>query len=172
MGRFTKEKRFDMFVRAIYELNQMGVNFKAKIAGDGCLLPEIKKLSDTLNIEIEFCGWVEDKWEFLYSADIFCLNSQQEGFGLVVVEAMATKCAVVATKTEGPSEIIQNGTTGFLVEINSPQAMALQIKQLIDNPKIRHDMQQSGRKLAEGNYSKERVFAIIKQVFTTLDHTK
>ena len=59
---------------------------------------------------------MEDVCTILRASDIYVLPSDEEGFGIALVEAMACELVCVATKTIGPSEIIENGRNGFLTE--------------------------------------------------------
>ena len=69
--------------------------------------------------KILFMGNVDNVGDYLKMSDIFVLSSDNEGFGIALVEAMATGLICVATKCPGPNEIIQDGVNGFLVEKNA-----------------------------------------------------
>ena len=59
-----------------------------------------------------FPGWVDDKPAFFAGIDVFCLPSHHEPFGIVLIEAMAQAMPIVATDSEGPSEILRDGIDG------------------------------------------------------------
>ena len=69
------------------------------------------------------------------AADVFVLSSEYEGFGLVLIEAMACGCSVVSTDCEsGPSEILDNGTYGPLTPVGSANALAVAIERILEDP--------------------------------------
>lgn len=133
-ARFVKKKAIDLFLESLAILKSKGYNFKAIIGGDGeekqALLNLTKKLG--LVDQVKFTGWVEDKRRFFSEIDIFCLPSRHEPFGIILLEAMLNKVPVVATKTEGPLEILRNNQDGLLAEID-PNDFADKIAYLIDN---------------------------------------
>lgn len=75
--------------------------------------------------------------------------NNSELFGLVLLEAMASECAVIGTNTGGIPEIIVEGKTGFIVSPNDPVALREKIEYLIGNPDIAFQMGQAGRRRAE-----------------------
>jgi glycosyltransferase involved in cell wall biosynthesis len=78
------------------------------------------------------------KWYL--AADVFCLLSVQDGFGLVIVQAMAMGLPVIATSNTGAAELIEDGVTGFIVPPRDPAATAARLQQLADAPALRHEM--------------------------------
>ena len=81
-----------------------------------------------------FLGYRTDVKEILSSCDIFVLPSISEGFSLSTIEAMAVGLPTVATRSGGPSEIIEHEVTGLLVKSQCPKALAKGILLLIRNP--------------------------------------
>jgi glycosyltransferase involved in cell wall biosynthesis len=80
-------------------------------------------------------------------ADVLCFPSRHptETFGLVIVEAMSYGLPVVATRWRAAPSIIEEGQTGFLVEIEDPQALAERLEQLIQSPTLRERMAMQAR---------------------------
>jgi starch synthase len=76
-------------------------------------------------------------------ASVFVLPSIEEGFGMVIGEAMACGCPVIASTNTGPSELISEGVEGFIVQICSPQQIADRLQQLADQPQLRALMGQA-----------------------------
>ena len=86
----------------------------------------LEKLIEDFQLQnkIHFLGWFDDIAPILSLLDVFVSASRFESFGLAIVEAMASACAVVATETEGAKEIIENNETGKLVPVENPLALA------------------------------------------------
>lgn len=125
VGRFSDAKDYPNLISAFALLrknNNRGI--KLSIVGDGELRPQIESLIKELglNRDITLLGRRSDIPELLSKADIFILASKFEGFGLVVAEAMACECYVVATDSGGVAEVM--GNTGKLVPIEDSQALA------------------------------------------------
>jgi glycosyltransferase involved in cell wall biosynthesis len=90
------------------------------LTGDGPLRDELKSLAQSLSNgeNIRFLGHVDDVCSILRASDIYVLPSDEEAFGIALVEAMACELVCVATRTVGPSEIIEDGLTGFLTDLS------------------------------------------------------
>ncbi len=86
-------------------------------------------------------------------ASVFALPSDEEGFGTVVVEAMACGVPVVATRCGGPDGIIEDGEDGCLVPLNDADAMAQRLQQLLEDDAFNRRMGQAARVKVERRYS-------------------
>ncbi len=162
MGRFVPKKGMDVFLRTLALLKEKNIEFKAVLGGEGDEAPYLKGLTESLGLKnlVTFPGWVRDKDAFFASIDIFCLPSLSEPFGIIVLDAMARKVPVLATKSEGPSEIIENGIDGLLCSIFSPESLAEQLSLLIQNPDLR------------ANYSREAYRKILENYEITVPAKK
>ncbi|AFZ66494.1 glycosyltransferase [Deinococcus peraridilitoris DSM 19664] len=95
-----------------------------------------------------------DELRMLYAqAQAFALSSDEEGLGLVLLEAMASGCPVVSTASGGPETMIAHGGTGLLVALNDPEALAGALQQLLQNPSLRNELSCRARKLVEERFS-------------------
>lgn len=109
----------------------------------GSLAPEAKAILAQVNqSQIRVLGSVpNDQLRRHYSqASVFVLPSIEEGFGMVIGEAMACGCPVIASSNTGASELITNGVEGFIVPIRSPEVIADRLQQLADQPDLRERM--------------------------------
>lgn len=116
VGRFNEAKDYPNLLKAVSLLKQDVVYpFKVIIAGDGELRNLIEDMIGSLGLEKEvvLLGRRSDIPELMSAADLFVLPSKYEGFGLVVAEAMACECLVVATDCGGVNEVLNN--SDFLV---------------------------------------------------------
>ncbi len=90
-----------------------------------------------LGSAVEFCGTVQDVWPVLAGSHVFVLASWYEPLGIAVLEAMAAGLPVVATGVGGLRELVQPGTTGWLVTPGDHFELALRITQLLTNADLR-----------------------------------
>jgi glycosyltransferase involved in cell wall biosynthesis len=97
-------------------------------------------LAEELNVtdHVYLPGFVDNPFKYMANADVFVLSSWYEGFGNVLIEAMATGCPVVSTDCpSGPSEILKEGTYGPLVPVKDPKQMANAISEVLVDPPSR-----------------------------------
>ncbi|MBL7053541.1 MAG: glycosyltransferase, partial [Candidatus Portnoybacteria bacterium] len=121
VGRFLPYKRFDLAINAF---NQLG--WPLKIIGDG---PDRKKLMKKAKENIEFIGLVsDDKLKDYYAHCQAFILPQEEDFGIVSVEAMASGRPVIAFKSGGALEIIQSEITGLFFEEQTTDSLINALK--------------------------------------------
>jgi glycosyltransferase involved in cell wall biosynthesis len=99
-------------------------------------------------------GVSDEELRALYQrASLFVLSSDQEGFGLVLVEAMACGIPVVSTRCGGAEMAVRDGETGVLTPVGDPHALALAVRDLLLNRDRRAAMREAGRRHAEQRFS-------------------
>lgn len=137
------KKGQDVLINAISIVKEKYPNIVCRFAGDVLTINGkkdmqiLKELSDrvtklSLEENIEFLGNVSNVPQFMNGIDIFVLPSRVEGFGLTIVEAMASKIPVIASNIDGPREII-NERYGILFEKENYKELAEKIIELIEN---------------------------------------
>jgi glycosyltransferase involved in cell wall biosynthesis len=149
--RLVPIKNIDLLIRAFSELINESKNTKIMlwIIGSG---PEHKNLEDlckALDLEkhIQFFGFQKDVFPFLKQADAFVLPSLSEGFSISLVEAMLIGLPSIATKVGGPSEIIEDGKNGFLIDPGDKEDLKSRMKiTLLMNSNERNRMKEKAVK--------------------------
>ncbi|MFG0335967.1 MAG: glycosyltransferase [Maioricimonas sp. JB049] len=131
--RLVRRKRLDLLLRAVSQINSPDV-FVA-VLGSGPERGPLEALASSLGIahQVRFAGRVTEyeKHAYLENADIFCLPSDHEGFGLVFLEAMGLKTAVVCTDVGGQTDIVREGIDGYLIPVNDADALAMRLRTLL-----------------------------------------
>jgi glycosyltransferase involved in cell wall biosynthesis len=149
-GRLTRQKGFDLLVDAVARLADR--NARLVILGEGGerqALEERARASG-LGDRLLLPGFVDDPADWYAHATLFVLSSRWEGFGHVIVEAMACGAPVVATDCpHGPRDIVTDGEDGRLVAPEDPVALAGAIGQLLADPSARHRLAAAGRQTAD-----------------------
>ncbi len=169
LGRLHVNKGLDIIVKAMVRLKHDGVPMQLKIAGEGPLKTELERLIDELELRgvVEFCGWVQPR-DYLHGLDLFILPSRVEPFGLVVTEAMAAGVPVVATRIDGPREILCEGEYGLLAANEDPLALAEAIKVAIGDWPATLDRARRAQVHAMAEYSPEagqaRLTRVLEQI--------
>lgn len=110
----------------------------------------------------------EELAELYRNALLFALSSDEEGFGLVLVEAMASGVPVVSTACGGPDDIVTQGDEGFLVPVGDADALAAAMERLIADPGRRATMGQRARRTAVRDYSFEAAGAAFLKEYDVL----
>jgi len=138
IGRFSREKGHAILLQALQRLRSNPRKWKLVFVGAGPEHDTLMQLVRSLGLGelVIFAGSHSDVAPFYAAADVFALPSLTEGSSNVLLEAMAAKVPIVATKTGGNPEIILHGETGLLVPISDSQSLASAIAQLLGAPDL------------------------------------
>ncbi|WP_215580192.1 glycosyltransferase family 4 protein [Bacillus mycoides] len=179
VARIVPEKKGqDILIKALNILkSQYGYyKFNCFFAGAAIDQKQIDGLKDLiveyhLEENIEFLGNVENIEEFYGNIDIFVLPSRYEGFGLVVVEALAAGCAVVVSKLEGPLEIVkENEEHGLYFEKENHQELARKLYCLVNDKEYlqRYESNNETLEYLNREYSLEKMIQRYNEVYRGL----
>jgi glycosyltransferase involved in cell wall biosynthesis len=135
-GRLHPKKGFDVLVAALAILRDQGQAFDCEIAGEGDERAKLEALiaQHGLGDRVRLAGWRADVSAFLATGDLFAFPSYQEGFPLVLLEAMAVGLPVTASAIDGPVEMIDDGVDGVLVPPGDAAALAVALAARIAAP--------------------------------------
>ena len=155
VGRHVPEKGYRHLIDAAALLEQTKPGVHWVLVGDGELRTELEAQARRLDLasRVHFTGSRNDVADLLALADVFVLPSESEGFGRVLVEAMAMARAIVATNVGGIPDIVLDGETGVLVEPADPVALAQAVRGLLDDPARAARLAEAGRQRAESTFS-------------------
>jgi glycosyltransferase involved in cell wall biosynthesis len=148
--RFYPRKRLEILLRAGDLLRDRIPQLEIRIVGGGPESARLMELSRELRLET-IVNWlgnlsISSLAAEYNSADIFCLPSVQEGFGIVFLEAMAARKPIVAARAAAVPEVVRHGV---LFEPDDPEALAEAIYSLYRNPDLRYSLGESGRRDVE-----------------------
>lgn len=135
-GRLSFEKNFSLLINA-FGLLEDKRNISLTIYGEGPERATLEILIKKLNLQdyINLPGYTHNLNEKFSESNLFIMTSIWEGFGNVLVEAMAAGCKVISTDCEsGPREILGGGKYGDLIPVNDPIALANAIKEQLKHP--------------------------------------
>ena len=151
VGRLMKEKGFDHLLMAFSRVPFTDLHLVILGEGDEC--GALSDLSQRLGIasRVFLPGFRKDVGTWYRYAECFVLSSRYEGWGNVLMEAMAAGCPVVSFDCRyGPAEILENGKCGLLVEQGNVDALAAAIARLLSCDALRNGFKiASGRRVME-----------------------
>ena len=137
-GRLVKQKGLDTLIRAFARLRlEMGIDARLIIFGEGPERQNLEKLAQALNIKGDVCfaGYVPNPCAYMEKSAVVTLSSHHEGFGNVLLEALACGVNVVSTDCKsGPREILEDGKWGWLVPVGDDEAFAAALKEALTAP--------------------------------------
>ena len=140
ISRFNKAKNHNNLIKAFKIVNSRYSDTKLICVGDGELFESIKNLAESLDLSqsVLFTGAKKNTEYYYNTADCFVLSSDYEGFGIVLVEAMACELEVISTNCGGTKEILKNSPNN-LVSINNEEELANKMIEIMCKPKEDRD---------------------------------
>ena len=150
-SRLTKEKRFDIAIKAFKKVTEKVSDVGLVISGLGPERNNIEKIVGNfgLNEKVKFMGWENnDDMAFFFakSSDIFLLTSEFEGYGMTLIEAGVSGCPIVTTKVGiAKTDLFKNGENSFVCPVGDMDCLAKSIIDLITNEEKRKSFSLSMR---------------------------
>lgn len=148
---YIDQKGFDILLEAHRQLLAKGISHKLVILGDGpdrdSILANIGRLGVKNSVELR--GFQRNIVEWYDKSDVFVLASRYEGFGLVIVEALARGVPVVATDCDGPKEIFFKDKIGILVKRENVNSLAEGIELALTDSNLRQELIAAGLERAK-----------------------
>ena len=141
LGRLSRQKRVDRILQAWAKLTSHHGTWQLRIVGDGELRASLQAMSTDLGIEksVIWSLWSDDAWQYLCSANAFCLVSDYEGYPQAMLEAMGAGLPVAVFDC-GPAirHAISDGSNGLV--ISSEDQIADVLDRLLSNDSLRNTL--------------------------------
>lgn len=154
VARQYRRKDTRSLVEAFGRLRASHPEARLRIVGGGPELPRLRARARELGLgdRVACLGEVADdealRREY-FAADVFCLPSLQEGFGIAFLEAMAASLPVVAARAAAVPELVPDGEVGLLVPPRDPESLAAALARLLDDEALRRRLGEAGRRRVE-----------------------
>ena len=160
IGRLSRDKGsfelLEVFLKLAKELEDVALLMIGPMEDN---LPEY--LTDAAKHDrIIFTGRTNEVYKYLAASDVLVHPSYREGFSMVIQEAMAMQLAVVTTDIPGPSEVIEEGKTGILVQPCDVDSLYEGLKQMLSDRKRMEEMAIAGRKRCERLFNRQRMLRL------------
>jgi glycosyltransferase involved in cell wall biosynthesis len=189
VGRLTEIKNHQMFLNVVARLKAIDPACRRQgavrfiVIGDGGLRDSLELQTQALGLEkdVIFVGSRIDPEYFYPALDVVALTSRNEGTPLTLIEAMANARPVVATTVGGVvdllGEVVEDGPyevrrRGIGVRAGDEEGFVAALSRIIRDRSLRHELGERGLEFVEVNYSKERLFEDIKNLYFELGHKK
>jgi glycosyltransferase involved in cell wall biosynthesis len=173
VGRLIRQKGFDLLLRALAQCQGAGRSARLVIVGEGPARANLTELARQLGLadRVLFASFVADPAPWYAHGDVFVLPSRWEGFGHVIVEAMACGLPVIAFDCpHGPRDILGSGEGGVLVAPEDVRALAAAIDRMLSAPGESARLANEASRSAE-RFSQARISADYTRLFETLTTT-
>jgi colanic acid/amylovoran biosynthesis glycosyltransferase len=168
VGRLVSEKGQAVLVEAHASLRRRGHEVDLVLVGSGPCRSSLERLAAQLGVaaHVRFSGPLgEEEVRQLYAdAAVFCSSSFAEGVPVVLMEAMASGCPVVATAIAGVGELVQHRETGLLVSPGRADELAAAIAELLENDELSKNLSEAGRRYVADEFD-VRDSAVALQAF-------
>ena len=171
VARFVPFKNHLGAIRALAVATENGSPFHLALAGDGQLAGELRQLVGNLNLNsnVHFLGELERVRPFLHSLDVFLSNStHREGMSNAVLEAMACRLPVIATRVAASPELLDDGSSGILIQPGDDQALADAIVKLSKDQQLRSRLSEQARDRAVEVYGFSKMIESYRDLYREL----
>lgn len=174
-GRLVRYKGLATLMNAFGDFSRAVPEARLLVVGEGgndmhnCN-DELRDLVAATRIEdkVKFVGAVENVLEHLQLADCFLFPTEDEAFGISLIEAMSCGLPVVSTDVGGIADYLEDGDNGLIVEIGDSQGLARAMELLHSNPRLREKLGSSGRATAAERFAQERIDSDYAELFESL----
>lgn len=162
VARLVEKKGLDRQLKVYAALKASGVEFSARIVGDGPLRPKLEKLAGHLGLadRVTFVGHVphHEVWDHMDWADVLlhtgvvAPSGDQDGLPNVIGEAMAAGVPVVTSPTAGTTEAVTDGVTGVVLPVDRPEAWVSALRRISTDDDLCEALRKAARAWIEANF--------------------
>lgn len=169
-GRLHVNKGFDILLYALQKVPDATL----WLAGAGPEEATLKSLCQQLglNDRVRFLGWRNDVTTLMKTGDVFVCPSRHEGLGSIVMESWAHECPIVATRSQGPGEVIENEITGLLTDIDDVDQLAAALSRTLGDEALRERLRRKALDHYQTHYSKAVIVQAYHSMYTTIRPNK
>ncbi|MEP7273943.1 MAG: glycosyltransferase family 4 protein [Acidobacteriota bacterium] len=174
VSRHDPRKGIPVLLRALAELRDAGVRFRACLVSGGEYFDASRRLAEQLRLgdQVVLTGWVPDPFDYLQHADVFVLPSLQEGSGSVaLLEALQAGAAIVASDLDGIPEDVTDGESALLVEPGNVNALSRALRQVVTDTALRERLRQRARATYEARFSAEALTVALRDIYAEMGFT-
>jgi glycosyltransferase involved in cell wall biosynthesis len=167
VGALSPDKGQEWLIRALAKLRKKFPSAKLLLAGTGPCRERLQKLAREAGVgdAVIFAGFISDLESVYAALDVFLLPSFFEALSNALMSAMAYAIPSVAFNLGGPAEIIEDGTSGLLVEPANVEALCAAIAKILDDAALASSTGENGRQRIEQDFSADKMVGEILRVY-------
>ena len=154
VGRLSEQKGYDRLLRVFKKLKSDGLDIELILVVNGDKYNELNEyiVENKLEKDVTLLGFKENPYKYVRASDLFVCSSKNEGFSLVIAEAMILGLPVISTNCSGPNELLNFGQFGYMVE-NNEEALYKGLKEIINSDeKFKYYKKKSKERIDFFNY--------------------
>src|SRR3990167_7178259 len=154
IGRIEKSKGVDYLLEAFQVAQKSISDLSLTVIGDGSYYQEMKNKAYALGMSnhVSFMGYLYDAKRLLNQYDVLVMPSSIEGFGRVLIEAMAAGVAVISTQISAINEIIENRLNGLLIPYGNVPSLTQAMIEIVRNHDLRETMQKNAYQTVQNKF--------------------
>ncbi len=170
VGRLSLEKGQDLLLHALARDELRDIPLEVHFVGEGGARSKYESLATTLGIagRVHFLGARHDVPALMRAADFLVHCARDEGFGLILAEALAAGRPVVASRVPAVLELVHDGETGLLFASGDVAALARAVRQMALDPEGRRSMALKGRQHAQARLGVEHMLEALSALYVEL----
>lgn len=181
VGRLVPIKNHEMFLRGIKNIiDETDIRIKAFVIGDGELMSHLRLAATRIGLgyndpgkfhflkPLHFTSWIRAVEDVYPGLDIVCLTSYNEGTPVSLIEAQAAQKPVISTNVGGIENVVSDGETGYLVDVNNDEQFAKRLITLVENKALRTEMGKKGAVKVTENFSYKRLCRDMEALYRKL----
>jgi len=169
IGRLIRYKHVDDLLVAFSKLN---LDAELYIVGDGPERKNLEAMAEKLKIDKKttFTGFVNEqkKIELLKSSHVLVLPSSTEGFGIVVIEAWASRTAVIVSNIPALQELVNEGRTGLVFSLGEVDDLRNKLEQVLKDKNLQNEIANNGYNLVKEKFNWKNVADEIEKIFRSM----
>lgn len=167
VSRLAPQKGVDVLLRSAALLVDDFPKLEVVIVGDGPLRGDLEELARELGISdrVKFLGFRSDALSIVAGLDVFVLSSTRETFGMTLAEAMSLGVPVVASRTGGIPEVVDDEHTGLLAEPGNPCDFASKVRALASDKDLARTMAERGRTVVRDRFGSAAMVSSIEKLY-------
>jgi glycosyltransferase involved in cell wall biosynthesis len=169
VGRLVPQKGFDLLIAAFHQIAEEHPDWRLSIGGDGPERNALLNLRDRLGLQdrVNLPGVSRKPSQWIETAEVFALSSRHEGWGIVLMEAMAAGLAVTAFDCDfGPREMITHEEDGLLLPNGDVDALAATLAGLVEDGTLRQKLGEAAAKSSK-RFASDRIMELWDEVIGT-----
>ncbi|MCT8330106.1 glycosyltransferase family 4 protein [Albidovulum sediminis] len=173
VGRMDPVKGVPVLLRAFAAVAPDHADARLDLVGDGPAMASFREMAAAsgLSDRIRFLGYrnQDEVAEHLEEADVLVLPSFAEGVPVVLMEAMASRIPVIASRVAGVAELVEDGVSGFVLPPGDDEALAAALRTLFDLPERGREMGRAGRRKVEADFDIRTEAAGLARLFSAAE---